>query len=106
MTRRGFDDHAAIAKDIMILAVENDCFAVGETYEKFRIRYAAWIGRTRSEDRVTVTLLHDPSATCEQARIGDVIGVVVRERQIGDVGRRVADRGELREQRTIDREGA
>jgi hypothetical protein len=34
-----------------------------------------------------------------------VIGMEVGERQISDIGRGVADRGELREQRAIDRIG-
>jgi hypothetical protein len=34
MTRRGLDDHGAVAKHIMILAVQHNRFAVGEALEK------------------------------------------------------------------------
>jgi hypothetical protein len=42
----------------------------------------------RGEDHIAVALLHDPGGTGEQAGVGDVIAMVVRERHIGDVGRR------------------
>src|SRR5258705_1583267 len=51
MTRRGLDDHGAVAKYIMILAVQHNRFAVGEPLEKFRVRHAPCcrrIGRPRS----------------------------------------------------------
>src|SRR3984893_18260750 len=41
MTRRGLDDHGPIAKHIMILAVQQHRFAVGEALEVFRDRHAA-----------------------------------------------------------------
>jgi len=44
------------------------------------------------EDQVPVALLARSGRAREQASVGDVIAVVVGERQIGDVGRRVADR--------------
>src|SRR5262245_52718429 len=107
MSRRGLDDHGAIAKHIMILVVQQNRLAVGEALEKFRIWYAAccrWWDRPRGEDRVPVALLHDPGGTGEQAGVSDVIAMVVGERHISDVGRGVADCGELRKQRAIDRE--
>src|SRR6266436_6688234 len=108
MSRRGLDDHGASAEHIMILAVQQNRFAIGEALEKFRVRHGAccrWYGRPRGEDRVAVALLHDPGGTGEQAGVGDVIAVVVGKRHVSDVGRGVTDRGELREQRAIDREG-
>jgi len=104
MAGRGLDDYGAIAEYIMIFAVQHNRFAVGEPFEKFRVRHATSC-RPRGEDRVAIALLHDPGGAGEQAGVGDVIAMVVGERHVGDVGRRVADRGELRQQRAIDREG-
>jgi len=91
MTRRGLDDNGTIAKHIIILAVQQNRLAVGEALEIFRVGHAA-SRLPRGEDRVPVALLHDPGGTGEQAGIGDVIKMVVGERQISDVGRDVADR--------------
>src|SRR6195256_5349737 len=107
MSRRRLDDHGAIGEHIPILVVQQDRFAVGEALEKFWVRNAAdcrWYGWPRGEDRVPVGLLHDPGGTREQAGVGDVIAMVMGERHIGDIGRGVADRGELREQRATDGE--
>jgi hypothetical protein len=41
MTRRGLDDHGAIAEHIMILAIQQNRFAVSEALEEFRVRHAA-----------------------------------------------------------------
>jgi hypothetical protein len=86
----------------MILAVQQNRFTVGEALEIFRVRHAASF-RARGEDRVAIALLHDPGRTGEQAGVGNVIAMEMGERQICDIGRGIADRGELREQRAIDR---
>src|SRR5882762_902840 len=62
MSRRGLDDHGAIAEHIMILAVQQNRFAVGEALEKFWVRHTTSC-RPRGEDRVAVPLLHDPGGT-------------------------------------------
>src|SRR5258708_13589472 len=94
MSRRGLDDHGAIAEQIMILAVQQNRFAVGEALEKFWVRHAASC-RPRGEDWVAVPLLHDPGGTGEQAGVGAVMPRVVGAPHITDVGWGVSVRAAL-----------
>src|SRR5579863_2462976 len=105
---RKLDHHGAIAEHVMILAFEEQRFSPGQLGEVSRGADGShfFIGVAGSEDGIAVALLHNPRRPGEQIRIGHVIAVIMRKREICNIRRRIADGGQLREQRTIHNESA
>jgi hypothetical protein len=102
------DHHRAVAEHVVILALEQHGLALFQTSEVGRVADASQFPlgvRARREDGIAIAFLHNPGRPSEQVGIRHMVAMIVRKRQIGDVRRRVANGGELRQQRTIHREG-
>src|SRR5215468_8516295 len=100
MSRSEFDHYGAVAEHIVILTLQQDRLALR------KLREEGWIGDrpqsltvvlARSENRIAVTLLHDPGRARKCVGVGNVIAMIVREGQIRNVRRCVAERRQLRE---------
>ena len=95
------DHDRPIAEYIVVLALQHDRFAFGESGEKVGIWNRAQsrlVRRPGREDRIVVALLDDPCRAGKRIGVGYMVAVIMRQRQISDVGRSVADRGQLGQQ--------
>ena len=99
MTRRvpgsGFDDHRAVAKDVVVVPLKDDCFASLQRAKSLWSKTAGEGGRLRKHG-VAFFLPYEPRGASEIVGIGSVIPVAVREGQVRNVLRCVSDLGQLR----------
>ena len=107
MARREFDHDGAVAEDVMVLAVKQRGLAFFQVAKERRVRSvcASGCAGVFCEHCVALDLLHNPRGAGERVGVRDVIAVIVRQREISDIGGCVADRSELGQQRLGDREG-
>src|SRR6266853_3921385 len=86
MPRRRLDDDASIAEHIAIIALQNDSLAVPKSGIARRLGKGGWPLR---EHGVALDLTNEPGGAGELVRVSGVIPMVVRQGQVGDVGRRI-----------------
>ena len=90
------NDDRAVAEHVVLGRRDQGRAAVLERGVRLGPRAAGRIGR---EHLVVLELRHEPLRAGEQVRVGRVIPVIVRQREMRDVGGFVAGRRELRRQR-------
>src|SRR5436190_13115011 len=99
--RRELDYDGSIAEHVSIFAVEEHRLAFFELAIKCRIR-RSWTCRVRialCEHRFAFDLLYDPRRTSERIGISHVVAMIVRQRKVRDISRRVSDFRKLRQER-------
>src|SRR5262245_27938055 len=103
-----FDHDRAVAKDVIVLAVEQFRLTLFQIAKQRHVRSGwAWCPPcVFCEHRIALDLLYDPSRAGERIGVCCVIAVVVRECQICDVCGCIADRSKLRQQGLGDGECA
>ena len=83
MARRRHDDDGPIAKHVEVLVVEHSRLGLAQRAVVIGLNDAL---RLVGQHEVALGLLHDPCRRREVVRVGRVIGVVVRHREVVDVG--------------------
>src|SRR5216684_2241036 len=94
MPRRELDDHGSIAEYVVILALEQNSLAMLQRAKKHRVGGARSFFRAlgfRREHGVALDLLDDPGGAGKRVGVRNVIAVVVRQGEIGDVRGRVPE---------------
>jgi hypothetical protein len=99
VTVRLLDDDGAVAEHVVLVGRDDRVAAVLER----RIGLGSCAARRiRSEHRVVLDLRHEPVSAREQVRVGRVIPVIVRQREVRHVGGLVAGCRELRNERLCE----
>jgi hypothetical protein len=93
MPRRRFDDDSPIAEHVVIRRRDERRLAA---FQRAEVRRLSTGRRRIRKHHLTLGLSYEPRRAREQVRIADMVPMKVREREIRDVGRCVADFVQLR----------